>query len=492
MRFSYLLWFSMSVAGPVSGLEDNRTLHDVIHEERRYVLFNSRRLSGECLDICVDENEKSAPLVDAKTAPPTEPQDPVGMETQEPTDSPTGSPTVKITGSPTLSPSKNPTPSPTKNPTASPTSVPTASPVVGCTNIENLGRGFSEATSIVEGKLAFDEECYPSITSVPDWKFDDSVGVFAGLNYQGDKGAGVEGKLVVLGNLKVSNKGPENFVSVVEGTHVVPHPNTDCIIVGGDLKADTKVDVYNQEDGQTCNLIYAGDAKKLSKWNNDKNFPQHDENYNMDFYTQMKEVFKKKSEHWATLGGLLGADSGTSFEVVGDEDDFVFKCTNTDEIQVFNFVLKEDVKMLENEDSKTFKYSDECDDKTILINVHKPGDVKVTPRETFHMNNYNSPCLTQRILWNFPKASKVKITNENSEENSEFYGSILTGNEDGELVMAARGHSGRVIVAGTIRHDDNDSVFHSYPFKPPKALPDTPEICALKPTAGLDAGNPYY
>merc|ERR1711935_866264 len=391
------------------------------------------------------------------------------------TDSPTGSPTVKITGSPTLSP--------TKNPTASPTSVPTASPVFVCQDIENLGRGFSEATSIVEGEQAFDGGCYPSVASDLDWNFDDSVGVFAGVDYQGDKAEGVEGKLVVLGNLKVSNKGPKNFVSVKDGTHVVPHPGTDCIIVGGDLRADRDVQVYNPEDGQTCNLIYAGDGRKLKKWNDDEDFPQHVENYNMDFYTQMKAVFIAKSEHWATLG----VDSGTSFEEVGD--DFVFTCTDTDEIQVFNLKSNKQVKMLDNKNSKKFEYSDECAGKTILINVHKEGEVKVTPRETFHLNNYNSPCLTQSILWNFPYASKVKITNV----ESEFHGSILTGNEEGEFFMAAKGHSGRVIVAGTITHDsDNDSVFHSYPFKPPKALPNPPEICQLKPNSGVEAGNPYY
>lgn len=74
MRISNLLWYSMAIAAPVAsqaGLfgwgssnkkeeakapepvaatvkTNNRFLHDMIHQERRYVLFNSRRLSGEC------------------------------------------------------------------------------------------------------------------------------------------------------------------------------------------------------------------------------------------------------------------------------------------------------------------------------------------------------------------------------------------------------------------------------------------------------------
>ena len=84
MRVSNLLWLSIAVAAPGLGqagilsslwksgekenastdnknsvassdLSDNsspktgrRFLHDMIHEERRHVLFNSRQLSGEC------------------------------------------------------------------------------------------------------------------------------------------------------------------------------------------------------------------------------------------------------------------------------------------------------------------------------------------------------------------------------------------------------------------------------------------------------------
>jgi len=269
MNFSYLLWFSLSVAGPVSGLNNNRTLHDMIHEERRYVLFNSRRLSGECLDICVPD----------ATSPPTEAEDPVGMETQSPTDSPiTGSPTASPTNKPTASPTNKPTTSPTNKPTASPTNkltasptnVPTASPTVAlavCEDLENLGRGFSEATSIVEGQPAYGEACYPPITVKQDWneattEFDDSVSVFVGKDYIGLKGAEVEGKIVVLRNLKMKRQGPPNFVTVGGGTHVVPHPDTDSIIVGGNLEAHSDINVCTDATWMKCNIVYKGNQKK--------------------------------------------------------------------------------------------------------------------------------------------------------------------------------------------------------------------------------------
>ena len=76
MRVSYLLWFTLTAVAPVPGQagmfgmwnsnteeakvevevfatadttrNSSRTLHQMIHDERRFVLFNSRRLTGEC------------------------------------------------------------------------------------------------------------------------------------------------------------------------------------------------------------------------------------------------------------------------------------------------------------------------------------------------------------------------------------------------------------------------------------------------------------
>ncbi len=71
MKLSQLFWLSMAVASlttaqaghfgmfgsdeekaeEVASLPtkiNNNTIHDLIHAERRHVLFNSRRLSGEC------------------------------------------------------------------------------------------------------------------------------------------------------------------------------------------------------------------------------------------------------------------------------------------------------------------------------------------------------------------------------------------------------------------------------------------------------------
>ncbi len=69
MKISNLLWLSLAIAAPASGnaglfgrwgsdkKEDaaetvpkitNKTIHSMINEQRRFVLYNSRKLTGEC------------------------------------------------------------------------------------------------------------------------------------------------------------------------------------------------------------------------------------------------------------------------------------------------------------------------------------------------------------------------------------------------------------------------------------------------------------
>ena len=88
---------------------NSRSLKTIIHEERRFVLFNSRRLSGECLPICSEPEPTNKPtfppVAEAQTLSPTSPE-----RTRRPTDPPT------------LEPTKDPSASPTKA-TATPTYV---------------------------------------------------------------------------------------------------------------------------------------------------------------------------------------------------------------------------------------------------------------------------------------------------------------------------------------------------------------------------------
>ncbi|KAG7363797.1 outer membrane adhesin like protein [Nitzschia inconspicua] len=94
-------------------------LKERIQPEHRFVVFNSRQLTGECLPICVPEAE----TIPADTAAPT----------QNPTEAPTPGPTIKPTAAPTEAPTPGPTNKPTVSPTQSPTNQPTAAPTLSPT-----------------------------------------------------------------------------------------------------------------------------------------------------------------------------------------------------------------------------------------------------------------------------------------------------------------------------------------------------------------------
>ncbi|KAG7369376.1 polymorphic outer membrane domain containing protein [Nitzschia inconspicua] len=106
------------------------TIKQIINDEKRFVVFNSRQLTGECLPICVPEKDTEFP-----TGTPTimQTNDPTAAPTLNPTEDPTAKPTQTPTPGPTLSPTAIPTFAPTPGPTSSPTAVPTFPPTQGPT-----------------------------------------------------------------------------------------------------------------------------------------------------------------------------------------------------------------------------------------------------------------------------------------------------------------------------------------------------------------------
>jgi len=523
MKASQLLWLSLAVASPASARagffsnlffgSDNReelyatvnnnTIHDVIHKERRYVLFNSRSLAGECIDVCVpDRNDKevggdtrtptASPTVSPTKHPTASPtvfptkhptasptvsptKEPTALPTKSPTASPTVSPTKEPTAlptkGPTLSPTKEPTMDPTKSPTLSPTDLPDPAPPVptpgiDCETLVNLGYEFSAASN-------YNGVCYPAITSLqagsgPFSQTDDHVAIFVGGDFTERKAAEVEGKVVTLGNLIVESKGSGNFVSVGLGSHVIPSTDTDCIIVGGALEAYKNIQVYNQASWMKCNIVYKGAAKNKNKWKTNGSVRQ-DPNLDLSFYKDMRYVFEKKSKYWKTL-----ESTGTFSDFWGETR---LECSNKNEIQVFNF-YESDRSFLS--EPHTFNFGDDCEGKTILINVHGDGMVNVNAaamrwkgRQGYNAGGFPT-CMTESILWNFPDADSVDIGNG---KTSEFHGSILAV---GDVIVSTSGQSGRTIVLGDLMHDSGcGSEFHSYDFNPPIPLPDPDDICVF-------------
>lgn len=494
---SFVLWYLASIvpatlAGYHVSSSSNRTLGNIIQHEQRFVLYNSRRLSGECLSLCtkrpVEEAATELPTatdfpiaeIEAPTAPTRPPSNPPTKEpTNAPTNPSTNVPTNILTNHPTHSPTYVPTNAPTNPPSNRPTKVPTNSPTgpqktIDCATIQNLGYGFSKAT----GTPHYDRGCFPVVKSadfgnIPG--YDDSVSVFSGGSYIGRNAAEVEGNIVVLGNLEVGSRGPGNFVSVGVGTHVLPNPGGDCIIVGGDISADRDIQVFNQKSWMKCDIVYKGNARNLNRWKIGNGEKRRVPDYDMTLYEQMKYVLMKKSQFWKTL-----TSTGTvEFEDWGSkEGETKYMCSSRDEVQVFN-ILSEDRKSISA--THTIKFGDNCEGKTILINVHGQGAIGVDAAAMSFKgkSGYGSggfpSCLTTSILWNFPDASMVDIGNGKS---SEFHGSILVGT--GDLKLSTSGHSGRAMVVGNIIHDSNSgSEFHSYEFNPPKPLPDPEDVCVL-------------
>jgi len=387
-------------------------------------------------------------------------------------------------------PSNLPSDVPSSSPIDSPSDVPGSSPInsqsttdLDCDSLKNFGFGFSEAT----GNPHYTKTCYPHITILSPNNLpgrDDSVAVFAGGNFSGVNSAEVEGKVVVLGNLEVKSGGPGNFVSVGVGSHVIPNSGTDCIVVGGNLKADRDVQVFNQVSSMSCDIVYKGSSSTTGRWKT-QGLVRNDPTYDLTHYQQMRAVLLKKSKYWKTLP----ANGNVSYKY----STTTYTCTDEpDEIQVFNIDAENSDELESITKATSYTFTSNCEDKTILINVQGTGDVAVFAAA---MSDFDSKmgfleggfstCMTQNILWNFPDFTNVDI---GAGGTSEFHGSLLVS---GNLLLSTSGHSGRAMVVGNIIHDSSSgSEFHSYPYNPPTPLPDPDDICVL--ADGWETSVPDY
>jgi choice-of-anchor A domain-containing protein len=450
MKKSILLWLSVLIAAPLSGQaglfgfgkdkdqkiekkvadryhedgeplpENHEPMRNLINGQRRFVLYNSRRLTGECLETCVSY----------------------------PTDAPAEKPSTDIggeTGSPTLAPPPGD---------------------LDCATLQNLGYGFSEPTG--ENHYV---GCYPHVQTLDAHNLngrDDSVAVFVGGDFISHVGAEVEGKVVVLGKLEVRGGGVSNMVSVGLGSHVVPNSGTDCIIVGGDLIAHRQVQMFNQAASMYCDIVYKGLATNRNNWATNGQIT-HKPEYDMFFYEKMTYVWRNKSEYWATLpstGTVTESYTTTTFTCIGDSDLQVFNINgeNVAEWEVFTRAT-------------SYKFTPSCQGKTILVNGQGHGTLTVNAADIYGWDNsvghqqFNT-CFNQNIMWNFPHASKVVLGNGSSEWN----GSLLV---TGDLDFETTGHSGRTIVLGNLYQNKGGSEFHSYSFNPSTPLPDPDDVCVI-------------
>jgi len=284
--------------------------------------------------------------------------------------------------------------------------------------------------------------------------------------------------MVVLGDLRVRNNGPANFVSVGGGTHVVPNNGGDCIVVGGDLSAGSRnIQVFNQALSMNCDIVYKGNAASIGRWKTNGDV-KHEPNYDMSRYEETKATLYKKSQYWKTL-----PSTGTMDYKQWGEGQTSYLCNNKDEIQVFN-IQPHQRNWLKSVD--TIKFGDDCEGKTILINVQGTGSVDAKAaamhfkgKKGYEKNGFPT-CMTESILWNFPDAADVNI---GAGRSSEWHGSVLVG---GDLSLTTSGQSGRTMVLGNLVQNRGGSEFHSYQYNPPMSLPDPPDICTLTVGAAME------
>jgi len=339
---------------------------------------------------------------------------------------------------------------------------------------DNLGYGFSE--SMHDPSLgdthygqADGEMCYPKVHSLGSGVSgkDDSVAVLVGGNFNGQKGAEIEGNMVVLGDFRVEQNGPLNFASAGEGTQITPHKGGECIKVGGDMSSAKRLEVFYPH--YQCTAVVKGQRNDYNKiapnWMTNSGF-EYIQNSNLDMseYEETINNLRAKSAYWASLPTTRGATTSVSSQA------FNIECSDVDIVQVFNIAASS----LEGQGYYSYVFNENCSDKTVLINVQGGGKVTFTTRHMKWTKNGkvqsggwgNFPsCMNSAILWNFPDAIDVVING-----TDEVQGSLLV---NGNLDFQTSGQSGRTMVLGDLTQNAWGSEFHSFEFNPPTPLPDT-------------------
>jgi len=364
---------------------------------------------------------------------------------------------------------------------------------------DNLGYGFSESMhnpSLGDSHYgqADGEMCYPKVHSLGSGVSgkDDSVAVLVGGNFVGQKGAEIEGNMVVLGDFRVDQNGPLNFASAGEGTQITPHKGGECIKVGGDMSSAKRLEIFYPH--YQCTAVVKGQRNAYDtiapKWMTYSGF-RYSQNPNLDMseYEETIDDLKAKSTFWASLPTTQGASTGISSQA------FNIECTDDDVVQVFNVPASS----LQGQGYYSYVFNEKCSNKTILINIQGTGKVTFTTRhmkwtkdgkvQSGGWSNFPS-CMNSAILWNFPNAIDVVING-----SDEMQGSLLV---NGNLNFQTSGQSGRTLVLGDLIQNAWGSEFHSFEFNPPMPLPDlnceevpvveVPQIGAQTDAPEIEAG----
>jgi len=459
----------------VATVINNDTIENIIHKEKRYVLYNSRRLTGECLPICYDPTPgpTNAPVATFPPISETITEPPVEISTVAPIPDPTAAPIPDPTGTPTKANNNG----------------------IVCEDLtqnNNLGYPFSSSMhDTALGATSHWEGCFPDVHSQGTGQsgFDDAIAVFIGGSYTGTSGAEIEGNMVVLGDFDVQSQGPLNVVSAGLGSQITPHPFGDCVKVGGTMSTAKRLEVYFLPPGVGSGVSYQCAMVSKGEASGRNHFPNYmtsvrgfdykrDASMDMSVYEEQKENLIRKSEYWSTF------PTTPHTGITVNENVFTFYCSAEDVIQVFNIG-----RANLHGSHGSYLFDQYCYGKTILINVRGTGDYTVDAKRmdwtdasgTEHVGGHGAgqpsygfdSCMNSNILWNFFEAGTVSMVG-----TDEWQGSILV---NGNFNFMTIGQSGRTMIVGDVVQNKGGSEFHNFQFNPPKPLP-SPECDDFVPS----------
>eukprot|EP00538_Stauroneis_constricta_P006379 CAMPEP_0119572802 /NCGR_PEP_ID=MMETSP1352-20130426/44801_1 /TAXON_ID=265584 /ORGANISM="Stauroneis constricta, Strain CCMP1120" /LENGTH=707 /DNA_ID=CAMNT_0007622489 /DNA_START=63 /DNA_END=2186 /DNA_ORIENTATION=- len=298
--------------------------------------------------------------------------------------------------------------------------------------------------------------------------FDSGVAFLVGGNFHSIRGAEVEGRMVVLGDITIEADGASSLVQAGVGSQVFPDGG-DIIQVGGDFTIHKSVSlVLSPTANGGGTVTYGGALNKNGNqfWHRGVTFV-NDPNIDLSEFDDAIADLIPASEYWATLpGNGVAVKTSNSIELsAGDSD-----C-----IQVFNFAPDFwngfDSGFAVNVDAS-------LEDKVMLFNVPAfPDGTAIIDGVTDWSDPFGgvdktfSPAFSKNILWNFHDATHVELGNDGP--TAMFPGSILA--PQASLRMTVAGQQGRVIVGGDYVQDKIGSEAHNYPFDGECPLPPPPE-----------------
>ncbi|MDJ0316871.1 choice-of-anchor A family protein [Arthrobacter antibioticus] len=287
--------------------------------------------------------------------------------------------------------------------------------------------------------------------------YDNNTNVFVGSNFSvAETAAEAEGKMVVMGNASFEKADMSRYnVGVVGvGALVPPTPNSDMLLVGGDLGSNgTTIDVGSLIGG----AVRIGGENKVPTGKLDVNGATvtASDSTAVSDYTEFPALLTQRSNAFSA-----SADTGAAaFESWGA---ITFTGDNASRVQTFTVqgnTLGSESK------AASLQFLDIPDGAQIVINViggpsaglflNAVLDGAGSPISTTGSSVFAD--LASRIVWNFEAAKDVRIGG-----SAQVPGLILVPTSGGTTDISAPGTNGRILVAGDLLHRGSGSELHRY------------------------------